>query len=238
MKFLFVIMTCLKNKHLWPKLLENTKDCILFCGKKMDCEYILDDRILYLNCDDSYEGLPEKVICMIDAIVHIPIFKNVTHIYKLDDHDTIIPETIYNDLCSLQHEIESHHYLGQKIWKVGENDKDLYAVYHFGKCSPSSKWYRQKYTGPYTPWLGGGTGYILSRFALECINSVYTFSNKDTVSDLHIYEDVMIALLLAKHGILPYLIKPVLRKIYKKIDSAYSHISVSTNVSTDTYKNS
>jgi len=204
MKVLPVILSCLKNKHLWSNLLDINPDCIIFCGDKLQTDFILEDRILYLNCDDNYEGLPEKIICMINAILNIEQFSNITHIIKIDDHDTNISNLIFN-LQLMQDIIEKNDYLGQRISYAQCN-----CDWHFNKCSPTSKWYNIPYYGNCKPWVDGGCGYILSINAIKLINSKYNPSNLQIVSDLHIYEDVMIGLILYEFNIHPVKIDNVI----------------------------
>jgi hypothetical protein len=188
MRVLLVIMSCLKNDFLWKSILEKHKDCIIFCGKKLDTPYLFKDRILTLNCRDTYEGLPEKVICMIDAVLSIPEFSNVTHIFKIDDHDTGVSSDVVRRIDT---NIFRQHYIGQVVCRGGFNRK-----HHIGKCSKDSKWNTRPYLGRYSTFAYGGTGYILSRKAMTVINNKYKPKDIETVYNYHIYEDVMIGLIL------------------------------------------
>ena len=200
MRVLLVIMSCVKNEFLWKKILEKNKDCIIFCGKKIDKPYILKDRILYLNCRDTYECLPEKVVCMIDAILKIPEFSDVTHIFKIDDHDTEIPPNL--SVLVDQNILKTNDYLGQKVQNHPGNNK-----YHIGKCSKDSKWNTTPYSGNYVAWALGGYGYILSRKAMAIINNKYKPKDSAAIYVSHIGEDVMIALTLHDSKIYPVQIK-------------------------------
>jgi hypothetical protein len=64
-KLLVVIMTCKKHWDLWAKLRHKTDNCILFTGC-VENYYSEEDKVLYLKVNDNYEGLPEKVIMMIE----------------------------------------------------------------------------------------------------------------------------------------------------------------------------
>ena len=54
------------------------------------------------------------------------------------------------------------------------------------------------------PYADGGCSYVLSRSALRLITNEYGFDQLDTVYKNHIYEDVMIGLLLKKHNVTPH----------------------------------
>tara|TARA_B110000967_G_C18594613_1_gene416164 strand:+ start:220 stop:423 length:204 start_codon:yes stop_codon:yes gene_type:complete len=54
-----------------------------------------------------------------------------------------------------------------------------------------------------TPYLDGGSSYILSRRALICVSYEYKFSDIETIRENHIWEDLMIALILKKYHIYP-----------------------------------
>jgi hypothetical protein len=200
MRVLLVIMSCLKNDFLWKSILEKHKDCIIFCGKKLDTPYLFKDRILTLNCRDTYEGLPEKVICMIDAVLSIPEFSNVTHIFKIDDHDTDIPANL--SILVDQNMLQTNDYLGQRVQSHPGNNK-----YHIGKCSKDSKWNTTPYSGKYVAFALGGYGYILSRKAMKVIHNKYKPKDIPTIYSNHIAEDILVSLTLHDAKIYPVQIK-------------------------------
>ena len=203
MRVLPVVMSCVKNKSLWRNILSSHKSCIIFCAKKLETDFLLEDRILYLNCRDTYECLPEKIICMINAILKINIFSDVTHIIKIDDHDTHFSNEMDDKIykCIL----DTYDYAGQKIQKGSGNRN-----YHFGKCSNNSFWNTTSYNGEYTDWADGGSGYILSRRAMLIINNKYSIDDINTIYKTHIFEDVMIALILKHANIFPVKIDKII----------------------------
>lgn len=201
LNLLVVILSCKKNSHLWDSIIERDVDnMVIICGDKLDTDYKLDGKILYLNCNDYYEGLPEKMICAFDAILRIEKFKNITHILKSDDHDNYFTKENITNITN-NSQIAKLDYVGQKLNK----SKNVLGgrTWHFNKCSENSDWNDRPYEGEYTDWIDGGTSYILSRNALEKINSEYSAKDKDIVSREHIYEDLMIALILKKFKIYP-----------------------------------
>lgn len=55
---------------------------------------------------------------MIGAILKIKEFNEITHIYKLDDHDTKFNENLINDLVNLLSK-KNINYGGQRINNIG-----------------------------------------------------------------------------------------------------------------------
>lgn len=210
---LIVITSCKKHKHLWDKILKRGLDnIIIICGKelgndKKGSEYLLDGKILYLNCNDKYEGLPEKMVYAINSILEIEKFKNYTHIMKIDDHDNVFDCTL-NDKIANHTEINSitssqeflYDYIGQRVHTY------IVPNWHINKCSPSSHWNKKCYNGPITPYLDGGSSYILSRKAMEIIRNKYNFIDINHIREKHIWEDLMIALILKENNIYPRVI--------------------------------
>jgi hypothetical protein len=206
---LIVILSHHKNKHLWKKILEIESNSIIFCGNP-DCkeEFIFKDNILTLKCKDTYDCLPEKVFLMIQSILKIPEFNNITHILKIDDHDTkFTKDTIKNIKKNIKNILEID-YCGQNLHGDVNNPHKTSGskTWHFNKCPSSSIWYNKKYEGPFVPWIDGGCGYILSRKSLELIS-------KENINEIknHIYEDTMIALFLFKNNIFPKKIPNIIK---------------------------
>ena len=203
-RILVCVLSCQKNSALWPTILDRIKNnnILIFCGGSETTEFNESSKILYLNCNDFYEGLPEKMICMIEQVLTLECFKDVTHILKIDDHDIDLisdPESLVK--LSNRDELWKHDYIGQTLREVPGSG---YGGCHFGKVSKGCYWDSKFYTGPFTSWLDGGHTYILSRTALQIINSNYDSNNINLLRANEIYEDVMIALILAEYSIKPY----------------------------------
>lgn len=219
---LFMYVCCFKYREKWEKIKILNKGLnipfIILCGKNMNNDFELLDNILYLNCSDNYEGLPEKVICGLSAIIKIPEFSNITHIIKIDDDNTCNPLNVINKLKNEGSDIiNSYDYIGQLVHNenhienviFNEKARQLYKYpdprkWHFGKVNEDSYWYNKRYDGNYVPWADGGCSYILSKKAAELITSEYNFSNLINIRKEAIYEDIFIAIILRKHDILPY----------------------------------
>ena len=202
-KPLIVILSCQQNEHLWDELLARDKNVIIFCGDEtLETDFILDNRILYLKCKDTYDHLPEKVYKMISSILKIPEYNNITHIMKIDDHDTYFNSKTNN---IIKNTVNNHiNYCGQTVqqYRKPHNSYRGNNKWHFNKCPKNSIWYNFPYLGEYTPWVDGGCGYILSRKSMNLIKDNF----KDDVSQIyknHIYEDLMIGLVLRKYKIYP-----------------------------------
>lgn len=198
--YLIVVLSCFKNRHLWNSLLK-TQNVIIFAGNEdLDQEFVLEGSLLTLKCRDTYECLPEKIMSMINAVLAIDRFKDITHIVKIDDHDTSFDANIRLALGTVEKSVGRQiDYGGQKLHNTTVGDKK----YHFGKCSSGSYWENRLYEGPFVPWIDGGCGYILSRRAMEVIDSVYKSMTREEIRTTYVYEDAMIALFLRKQNILP-----------------------------------
>jgi hypothetical protein len=203
MKLLVVVMSCHKNWDLWERIKENIKENLIIFSYSPKSENWYDEnaRILYLNCRDTYECLPEKVICMIDQVLKIPLFSDITNILKIDDYEaTELNEEKIKNLY-MHDEIVENDYIGRNLL---ENLSDIHCrTYHYGKVTPDSEWDNKLYEGEFVPWLNGGQTYILSRTAMMLINLEYNSSNLDVLYENEIYEDLMIAKCLHKYKIKP-----------------------------------
>lgn len=199
-KVLTVILSCEKNMHLWPSLLnKNIDNLLIICGKSLDENYIFDcnDQILYVNCNDGYEGLPEKMIYAYNAIRGYKKFDSITHILKIDDHDTIVSKEVIDNIeINGQDCLNRRHYVGQHIYGA------CMGGHHIGRCG-TSPWNNRLYEGENGMYASGGYSYILSRNALNIICNTYTYSDKERIRKEHIYEDLMVAMILKRSEIFP-----------------------------------
>lgn len=188
---LVVVLSCNKNKHLWSKIIEkNIDNLIIFCGDpQLKSNYLYKNKILYLKCDDTYDHLPTKIYMMIKAILDI---------FKIDDHDTKFQMNIIDKIKSVI--TKNMDYSGQRVFKQCKKKNTFQGnnKYHYNKCPKSSIWYNMPYLGDYVPWCDGGCGYILSRKSMKLIK--YSLSNKEIYKN-HIYEDLMIGIVLHQHNI-------------------------------------
>jgi len=197
-KVLLVVVSWKGHNNLWPELLDRGIDnMVILCGGS-DYSH-LDGKILHLNCKDSYEYLPEKIICAIDFIFNDSSFSSYTHILKIDDHDTYCSKKNMDNLESIHSSIlNSNDYIGQNILNEAVCD------YHFNRLEEGSYWYNKPYKGDSVPFAVGGSTYILSRNAMRCINITFNPLNINFVRNNFIHEDVMIGLILSAYDITPF----------------------------------
>jgi hypothetical protein len=165
-------------------------DFLIIQGGNIKDTYDEHSKILSLNCNDKYIGLPEKIIKTFNYLISDKRFSKYTHFIKCDDDITVIKkfEKIEGDYLGKVQYVE-----GNRKWHIGRTD---------------TFWDKLPYLGEYKPWCLGGYGYIVSRKILESIIPNYEYLE-------HIYEDVYMGLLINRIGISPkninikeYLISP------------------------------
>jgi len=162
----------------------NNKNYIIIKGIDLESYYDKDEQVLNINCNDKYEGLPEKVLKTFQYIVNNIKFNNYNYFFKLDD------DMIINKLIN-ENDIKNYNYCGKVNISYNGNRK-----WHIGKCSKNSKFNTMEYKGNYIPWCLGGYGYIISRNAINLIKNNTNYKE-------HIYEDLYISLLLNENNIKP-----------------------------------
>ena len=147
-------------------------------------------KIINLNCNDGYVGLPEKVMKTFHYLMSDERFSEFTHFVKLDD-DMIVTKKFIN---------VNGDYIGNVHYTDGNRQ------WHIGRTG--TFWDKVPYIGEFKPWCMGGFGYIVSRSALLKIVPNHEYLN-------HIYEDVYIGNLMYKIGVIPinfnikeYLVSP------------------------------
>jgi hypothetical protein len=193
MKFLYIFLTHQKNlENCYSRISEMmyNSDFIVVQGGSVDDSYDEEKKILTLNCNDGYVGLPEKVMKTFHFLISNKNFKDYTHFVKLDDDMVVLKkfQSVEGDYLGNVHYLD-----GNRHWHVGRT---------------GTFWDKIPYLGEFKPWCMGGFGYLVSRKVLEKI--VPNFDYLD-----HIYEDVYIGILMNKIGVIPkninikeYLISP------------------------------
>ena len=157
------------------------KDYIIIVGGDEN-KYNDNTHILHINCNDHYEGLPEKIIKTYNFIYKNPIFSKYTFLVKMDD-DTIINKPINNlDLCDY----------GGYINNNPNSSRD----WHIGKCNNKSVWNNKQYDGIFVPYCLGGYSYILSFRILSYFVNINNYNDE-------IYEDLFIGKILNRNKIYP-----------------------------------
>jgi hypothetical protein len=200
---LIVIVSCNKHSNLWKKIKNKTNnDLIIISGtndrRKERRWYDKENKILWLNCNDYYDGLPEKIILMIEEVLTNPEFSHITHIIKIDDHDNEFTDKNIKNLYNYS-ELKEYDYLGQKLNCWHGNTA---CNYHFGKVPEWSYWHNKTANVSDIRYFDGGCSYILNRKSMKIINKVYNDSNIDQLRNDEIYEDVMIGRILGRNNAL------------------------------------
>ena len=150
----------------------NNTNYIIVKGGDVSHNYDIDSKILSINCNDKYEGLPEKVLKTYKYVVESDIFNQYSHFIKLDDDMIIKNNMNYNLIKDINYGGKVNYNNGNRRW-------------HIGRCSKDSFWNKNEYKDKYTPWCLGGYGYITSRNAINLIKNDFTY--KDVI-----YEDLYI----------------------------------------------
>ena len=183
-RVLYVFITHQKNITNCYDRIHNmmSNDFLVVQGGFIKDSYDESSKILNINCNDSYTGLPEKVIKTFHFLINDDRFNEYTHFCKLDDDMNVIKkfDDIEGDYLGNVHYID-----GNRRW-------------HMGKCG--NFWDQLPYNGEFKPWCMGGFGYIVSTKVLNRILPNFNYLD-------HIYEDVYIGLLMNKIGVNPIQIK-------------------------------
>lgn len=192
---LVMIVSCQKNRHLWPSLLNKGIDnIIILCGGSD--KLFLHENVLFLPCNDNYDGLSEKIMCALEYIINNSAFSSFSHVFKADDHDTDVMGAQIKELESQHTEIlENNDYIGQNFVLPHGCGR----FHHIGKVPQESPWYGKEFTEDVVPYLGGGQTYILSRRSMQ-----YLVENKEKASKYGSYEDVMVGFILRENNIVPF----------------------------------
>lgn len=181
----FIDNSYLRILNMMTKL--NYDKYVIVTGGNDINEYDEENKRIKLNCNDTYEGLPEKMIKTYKYILNSKKFNDITHICKFDE-DMILKKLLdpkkLLDYCG-----KVNYNIGNRRW-------------HIGRCSKTSKFNNMEYKGKYVPWCMGGYGYILSKKILK-------FLVNDTNYNNEIYEDLYIAKILNKNNIFPQKIQNI-----------------------------
>ena len=177
---LYVFITHQKNLNNCYDRISNMMldDFVVVQGGCIKDSYDEEKKIINLNCNDSYIGLPEKVMKAFHFLVSDERFGKYTHFCKLDDDMKIIKR--FDNL--------SDDYLG--VVHYGDGNRQ----WHIGRAG--NFWDKVPYLGEFKPWCMGGYGYVVSRVALEKFTPNFNYLD-------HIYEDVYIGLLMNSFGVTP-----------------------------------
>lgn len=164
----------------------NYNNYIMIYGGKLISDAVSSEKIIHLDCDDSYEGLPNKIHTLAKYIKNNN-YTNFTHFCKIDSH------TILKKILPLYTNIDYYGY----VMSSNDNMPEYRRTYHFNKCSTNSEWNKKKYTGKFVNYCSGGVGYVLSHQSIDYI------ANCPNNSEYDIYEDLYVGITLYNNKIYP-----------------------------------
>lgn len=144
---------------------------IFYGGDKLMDE---DDHVIHIDCDDTYEGLPNKIHNVCKYICNNSQFDLFSHFCKIDGTTPI------ESLIKVQSDQDYYGHI------INQNNTTGNRHFHFRKCSPNSAWKNKLYPGIFIPYCVGG-GYVLSKKSVSCI------ANQPDDPDHDIYEDLYVA---------------------------------------------
>lgn len=170
--------------------INNVEILIILGNKQLDNKksmYNYNNGILEINCNDYYEGLPEKILASFFYCLNRTTSKII---FKFDVNLEVVnwknfqitfKKLLYSD-CDLFGFIRDVQFGFTRDW-------------HFGKCKDkelNSKYYDRKIKY----WPDGGRGYALNRQGIiNLFSHILDKKNKFYLSD-YIYEDVMVGEIL------------------------------------------
>ena len=185
---LYIFISCKSHiEQCYPRITNMMNELkndsyIIVTGGHDEYKYCQHKHLLEINCNDYYEGLPEKVIKTYKFIYESGVFNNFSHFCKLDD-DIVIKKLIHNSILTEYCGKVNNNWTGNRKW-------------HIGRCSKNSLFNTREYSGQYVPWCLGGCGYIVSLNSLKILSNAENYFNE-------IYEDLYVAKILYEKQINP-----------------------------------
>lgn len=186
MSYIVAILSCESNadrlnavQDTWVRDLPS--DCrVLSVFSRPGTPSCLDGNNLYLDCPDSYETLPKKVIELYKFVDQNLEFD---YLFKCDD-DTLVDVDGF-----LKLDLQNKDYIGNFAKDIG---KSVYITSHYGKCS--DKTLEVPYQRVFkAPWARGGRGYFLSK---KAVGSILKNFKEEDLKEL--MEDKMIGEILSR----------------------------------------
>jgi hypothetical protein len=178
----------------------NILNYIIVCGNKK--KNYRQDHVLFLSCDDTYEGLSDKIYTMFNFLIE----SNMEYKFyaKIDRY--------INLLQPINLSILNSDYCGSCVKTKDGYDGNRW--WHKNKCSKHSQWNNKPYPGKFIPWCRGGSGYFLSNKAAKIIGCNPPDLNYHIYEDLYVAETLLRFKIQASHifNLQNYLIDPDERK--------------------------
>lgn len=161
------------------KSIELNNYFIFYGGKNYSIDH---DKIIHLDCDDLYCGLPEKINRMFKYVV----FNYDNNFYIKLDRTVKIHKPL-----KTEHMLDYGGYV-----HTFQANKEKSGKYHFKKCNVESVWYNKPFVGSQIKYCSGIV-YMLSRDNAKII------SEDNTVYKNHVYEDYYVGSILNTRDIYP-----------------------------------
>lgn len=193
-----IVTSCAKNSRRWPSIQKNVAshlDFIYYGNPNQEGLYSFDheSKVLCIRTEDTYENLPCKFIL---ALSYWRQHFKGSHLYKLDDDCELTgPLPSSESLCD---------YGGTRIH--GRHLKGCRLDNHFTRVPPGAYWHARKapaHSGQGHAHVHGGNGTLLSLRSVDLILAQWNLCNLDALKRYSPYDDVIIAEVLWKSGILP-----------------------------------
>jgi len=189
--YILLILNCykysdkrLKQKNDWINYLPKHIKYYHIIGDKAKCcnkDYLIDDNenIIYVNTDDDYNHLPEKIITAFQCIYENYIFK---YIFKTDDDQKLINSSFFiNFTNKLNKELKLFNSYSYNFMNTNN-----YIMYHYGgnkiKCNKHICNYYNKHPELNKDIILKETDYCNGRFYfLSKVAVNYLIKNKDSI---------------------------------------------------------
>lgn len=141
---------------------------IFYGGDQIDHN---SQHIAHINCDDTYEGLPNKIHEISKFLILNPNYSKYSYFCKSD---------CTSPIKSLIPIIKDYDYYG-----IITGEKYFSRNYHFNKCSSNNEWNVKSYDGLFVPYCVGAC-YVLSRKSLSIVANNPNNPQKDIYEDLYV----------------------------------------------------
>jgi len=227
MNLLYLFISCEKKKHLHIHIeymcyLLGIKNYYIIIGT--EGESYIDDHKLFINCNDHYEGLSEKVLNTLQYIHDHEKSFDFDYVIKIDD------DIYLNNLLFLNSIVDNDYIIHNKL-----NTSTMSTTWHMNKCNDSILNKTHCHINDFISennlesvkdfdFGNGGSIYLLSKKAVDVICN---FSYVD-VCKKFMYEDIIVSYILNIHGIQPYINTNV---SYSCIKRRNEHIQKFVNIS-------
>jgi hypothetical protein len=196
----------------------------------LGAEFIANTSVVTLcvNASDSYFGLSQKIMMSFHAVMKLRALSHVTHMLKIDDTDVLEGTWSGFDAMALQQQLQTTlaavDYAGRRL-TLPPADGGNGLGYRTCMLHPTlldqpdalSQYWRQRYVQDWpfrsfysnapggATYADGGSGYFLSRHAMELATSVWQVEEMEDLAHFNAYEDGAVADALRHRCVAPQL---------------------------------